>query len=377
MAAPPKTTDPALPDDLPLEPLAQAIEAQLRLWEQSGDRSPLRFGPAEVSRADYAMALKSLVIQARNGAGPQAFFDRVRGYFDFYAVYGPTDSDGSWGDVFITSYYEPVIPGSRKPTAIYTQPLYRRPDDLITLDLEAFDPKFAEERKLRGRLRDGALIPYYMRAEIESGALSKRGLEICWVDPVDAFTLQIQGSGTVEFVGESKSLRVGYADRNGHKYESIGKFLTDIIPIEEMTLLKIESHLRALNDEDRQALMSKNPSYVFFRELDSNAVTTLGVAATPGRTIATDARWFPKGALAFLSARKPVFSEESPEVPVGWEPFSRFVLDQDTGGAIVGTGRVDLFWGRGEEAKRSASGFKERGKLYYLVPKMLSKKPGN
>ena len=191
---------------------------------------------------------------------------------------------------------------------------------------------------------------------------------MAWADPSDAFFVQVQGSGTV-VLEDGKRLRVGYADQNGHKYESIGKFMVDVLPKGKISLQTIEAYLRGLSADQIRAYLFRNPSYVFFHEIDGEAVTSLGVPVIPGRTIATDGRYFPKGALAILDIDKPRFDSPTDEKPAGTEHVSRWVLDTDTGGAIRGGGRVDLFWGNGPEAKRYAGQIKSPGRLVYLVPK--------
>jgi membrane-bound lytic murein transglycosylase A len=212
-------------------------------------------------------------------------------------------------------------------------------------------------------------LPYYTREEIESKqVLEGQNLEFAWVDPVDAFFVQIQGSGTVRFE-DGEELRLGYAAKNGHPFIGISKYLSDVIPVERMSMQAVDGYLRQLPEDEMKRILNKNPSYVFFRILEGKPVTSLGAEVVDGRTIATDPSFFPKGALAYMEFPKPVFKDEASIEPIGWEPTSRLVLDQDTGGAIRGPYRVDLYWGSGKEAGRHAGVMKERGRLYYLVPK--------
>ena len=146
-------------------------------------------------------------------------------------------------------------------------------------------------------------------------------------------------------------------------------FLLDKIPKEKMSQQAIESHLRSLPDQEARELLNKNPSYVFFRPLCTAGLTYFGTEVVPGRTIATDPVYFPKGALAFLEFEKPRFEKSSSVEPAEFIKASRFVLDQDTGGAIRGPGRVDLFWGRGADAKQSAGVIRGKGHLFYFVPR--------
>lgn len=356
---------PALRDDLPLQPLIEAIEGQASFLEKSQNHRQFVFGLRIVEKANYIRGLRRFAELARAHGLTAEFFRAIEQEFEFHEVYG----NGRWGEVFITSYYEPVIPGSLRKTEKFSQPLYSVPDDLLTLDLSGFDQKYSEDRKLRGRLQGRSILPYFTREQIDSQkALDGRKLELCWVDPVDAFILHIQGSATVEFEN-GKRFRLNYAEKNGQPYEPVGKFLKDAIPPEQLNLHTIEAYLRKLSREEMQKYLNMNPSYVFFRKSEESALTFLGVPATDGRTIATDRRFFPKGALAFLEFPRPRFDSPETGIPVGADLTSRFVLDQDIGGAITGGGRLDLFWGRGAEAKLYAGAMKSPGRLWYLVPK--------
>jgi membrane-bound lytic murein transglycosylase A len=163
---------------------------------------------------------------------------------------------------------------------------------------------------------------------------------------------------------------MNFADKNGHPYESLGRILREKFPPGTVNLHTLERELRSLPEAEREAFLDKNPSYVFFRVSTESATTTLGAEATEGRTIATDARWFPKGALAYLEFPKPRFSSNDALIPEAeGDPVSRLVMDQDTGGAILGGGRLDLFWGRGAQAQRYAGVMQHTGKLWYLIPR--------
>lgn len=354
-----------LKDDLPIEPLLAAIETQIKYLELNSGNKTFMFAERVIPQHEYIEGLKRFVELARNIPNQEDFFKAIEDEFQFYEVYG----DPEWGDVFMTSYYEPILKGSKRRTKELTQPLYMHPTDMVLVDLSVLDSKFAGEKRYRARVENGKLQLYYSREDIDSKqALKGKKLELYWVDPVDAFILQIQGSGTIE-LGRGKTVRVGYAEQNGHRYEAVGKFFKTVIPPDEITLHTIEAYLRSLPKEEMQQYLNYNPSYVFFREMDRPAITMLGVSATDGRTIATDAKYFPKGALGFLVSTKPKFDTADATVAASFEPMARFVLDQDVGGAIKGGGRLDLFWGRGAEAKRSAGVMKQRGKLYYIAPR--------
>jgi len=362
-----------LQDDLPLEPFISAVEQQIKFLRNKPKSTSYSFGKKSLTKKQYLKGLNHLISLYKNSTNKSAFLTAVKKDFDFYEVYGKD----RWSEIFLTSYFEPVIEGSYKKTKKHSQALYRSPKDLIYIDFGAFGIESREKKfPKKGRLLkkktaagNSPLIPYYTRKQIDgNGALLKRGLEICWVDPIDAFFLQIQGSGKIVFPGK-KELRLGYANQNGHPYVSIGKHLTDVIPKEEITLQSIEKHLRSLNHENLSEVLYKNPSYVFFKKINSKPITYLGTPVLSGRTIATDEHFFNKGGLGLLLFEKPVFDSIETQKVSRWVATMRLVLDQDIGGAIKGPGRVDLFWGTGDLAKKNAGVLKGKGNLYYLVPK--------
>ncbi len=364
------TKMPVLADDLGRSDFLAALEAHTAFLSTLKPETSLRFGKTVLTLGDYTRALGYLAQLSRQHPEDASFFAAVDAAFEFQQVYGAN----RWGEVLLTSYFEPQIEGAHVKQGAFQAPLLGRPDDLIEVAASKYDERLADAGSVRGRLwkdpdrKRDLLIPYYTRAEIEQGALRSRGLELCWVHPVDAFFMQIQGSGTV-LLPAGQKLRLGYSDQNGQLYHSIGKFLTNIIPLEKMSLFTIESYLKSVSPEQAREVMNKNPSFVFFEKIDGAPKTSLGNPVFPGRTIATDTRFFPKGALAFMKFKKPVFASPTESEPSQWQETSRFVFDQDTGGAIRGGGRVDLFWGSGDEAKRYAGFMKDSAEVYYLVPR--------
>jgi membrane-bound lytic murein transglycosylase A len=373
-------------DSLPQDSLVLALKQNIQHLETTG--TPMfQLGPYQVTRDQMLSAQKNL-LQFVEANGVSKLSEGVQANFDFLEVYGQE----KWGEVFVTSYFDPVIKGSPKPTKELTQPIYKLPSDLVTIQLDQFLAKFPnlaiasrdEQRSsgsvLRGRLvpprskgEVSSVVPYYSREEIDVGqTLKGQKLEMVYVDPIDSFFLQIQGSGRIELPNK-KELRVGYAGQNGYRYDAIGKFLKDKIPLEEMTMHTIEAYLRSLPPEEAQKILNQNASYVFFKENEAKSVTFLGSEVIPGRTIATDHRFFTKGVLAYLEVDTPVFENGENLKPAKFEMKPRLVVDQDTGGAIRGGGRVDLYWGEGQEAKRSAGVMKQTGKLHYLIPKGIIK----
>ena len=376
----PYKKDLVISDHLPLDPLIAGLKENLKqLVDKKKPDDVLTFGQLQISVSQYFTAV-SYLVSVYEKEGELGFFQALKDNFLPYEIYG----EKHWGDVFITSYYDPVIEASHKPTGEFSQPLFGLPTDMVSIDYGAFvrtfpklaTPDLVMEQKsrkpiLRGRLvksEEGpsVIVPFYDREQIDQEKLLKSAPVLAWVRPLDSFFLQIQGSGELRFKNK-KSMRVGYAAQNGHPYVPIGKFLLDRIPLEKMSMQKIKEVVATLSSEEQQDLLNKNPSYVFFREIEGSSITFFGTEVIPGRTVATDYGFFPKGVIAFLDFQKPILDDQQ-EV-IGWQPNSRLVIDQDTGGAIRGPGRLDLYWGKGEDASQYAGVLKTRGRLYYLVPK--------
>ena len=218
--------------------------------------------------------------------------------------------------------------------------------------------------------RTASSCPYADRAAIDAGALAGRELELLWVDdPVDRFFLEIQGSGQVR-LPDGETVRVGYADQNGRPYRAIGKDLIEsgAIPREQMSMQAIRAWLEA-NPKQAPAMMAKNPSYVFFTELTELAAASgplgaQGVPLTPGRSLAVDRKFLPLGA--------PIWVDTVAPEPRGRAPVARLLVAQDTGGAIRGPVRGDVFWGAGPQAEHLAGHMKSPGRLFILLPRELS-----
>jgi len=286
----------------------------------------------------------------------------VRTFFETrFAPYQSRQPDGS-KDGLITGYYEPLLHGSLTPSPKYSIPLYAPPADLLTIDLGSVYPELKHMR-LRGRLQGNKVVPYLARADIDDGSNPLKGNELVWVDdPVEAFFLQIQGSGRVQ-LPDGSMMRVGYADQNGYPYRSIGRVLAERgeLPLAQTSMQNIKAWGRR-NPDKLPELLAQNPSYVFFRALPDNGngpMGALGVPITGGRSIAVDARAIPLGAPVWLATT----------VPSSDQPLDRLVLAQDTGGAIRGNVRADFFWGFGNEAGKKAGMMKQTGKMWVLLPK--------
>ncbi len=255
-----------------------------------------------------------------------------------------------------TGYYEPEIAGTRTAAPGYAVPLYRRPPDLIDVDLGDFNDNL-KGRKVRGRVDGQTLVPYYDRAAITGGALAGRGLELAWAaDPYEAFFLEIQGSGRLK-LPDGSIMRIGYDAQNGRDYVAIGKLLRErgALAPGQATMDGIIGWLRAHPDE-APAILNANASYIFFREITGDGpIGALGVALTPEVSVAADPRYLPLGAPLWLDTRVPA-------------PFARLMVAQDTGGAIKGPNRLDIFWGAGAAARKTAGGLSATGTMLLLLP---------
>jgi membrane-bound lytic murein transglycosylase A len=285
---------------------------------------------------------------------------QIKQRYDIYQASG-TSGFNPGRKMLITGYFQPVLEGSLSKTPPFLYPLYTVPHDLIrTTDGEKGGTTFS-------RLENGKKIPYWSREEIEMENKAA-GYEMVWLkDPFDAFVLHVQGSGLIRL--QDGTVRgVHYAAKNGHPYHSIGKYMVETgrISLKQASLKTIREYLASHPDE-RSEILHHNPSFIFFDWTDTHgAIGNLGKELTAGRSIAVDQSCFPAGGLAFLQTRKPTRIDNE---KVSWEPLRRFVLIQDTGSAIRGAGRVDLFWGTGDKAGFEAGQMKEKGTLYFLLIK--------
>lgn len=306
--------------------------------------------------ADWnALCEGARAVSGQNANAIRYFFESR---FEPYLVSNKDNPEG-----LFTGYYEAELHGAWQPDSRYSVPIYARPDDLIAVDLGAFRAEWAG-RNIAGRLEGDAFVPYPSRADINKGELSGRQLEILWVDShIDAFFLHIQGSGRV-IMENGSYVRVGYAGRNGQRYVAVGRELmaAGIISQDEMSMQTIRAWMEA-NPVAAMALMNKNPSYVFFRIMEeANPVGAQGVELTAGRSLAVDDDFIPYGAILWLDIMDPRDPERE-------TPLQRLVVAQDTGSAIKGPVRGDLFWGYGDQAAAAAGVMKEYGSYYVLLPR--------
>jgi membrane-bound lytic murein transglycosylase A len=263
----------------------------------------------------------------------------------------------------VTGYYEPLIHGARERSEVFATPLYRPPADLLIVDLASVIPELRGKR-VRGRLEGNKVVPYYSRAATRE-APGLAGHEIVWIDnALDAFMLEVQGSGRVQ-LATGETIRLQYADQNGHPYRSIGRYLADkgVMTIDQVNMPAIRNWLAA-NPARVNEVLDSNPSVVFFNEapLEDPSIGPKGAQGLPltaGRSIAIDPKFLPLGAPMFLSTTQPGSAL----------PLQRVVVAQDTGGAIRGPVRADLFFGFGSEAGTQAGMMKNDLQMWLLWPR--------
>lgn len=293
----------------------------------------------------------------------------IRGFFEaFFTPHQVLNVDGS-DTGLVTGYYEPLLRGARKRGGVFQTPLHRVPDDMLTIDLANVYPDLKTMR-LRGRLNGNKIVPYFSRAEMmQLNTLA--GKELLWIDdPIEAFFLQVQGSGRVFLSDTKETVRVAYADQNGHPYKSIGRYLVDKgeMTLDQASAQSIKAWYAA-NPTRRQELLNANPSYVFFTEEkltdpQKGPKGSLGVPLTPQRSVAVDVQFIPLGVPLFLDTTQ----------PNSGVALQRLMVAQDTGGAIKNAVRADYFWGFGKPAGEKAGQMKQQGRMWILLPKAVQPK---
>ena len=290
--------------------------------------------------------------------------DQAARYFfeTWFTPYLATDNGSPQG--LFTGYYEAELHGAWTRRGRYQTPIYSPPAGLISADLGRFNDQW-KGQSITGRVVGGRLTPLETRAEIEGGALTGKGLELLWVDdPVDAFFLHVQGSGRVA-MEDGQVVRLGFAGRNGHAYVSIGRELVNsgAIAKDRVSMGTIRAWLKAHPGQGAK-LMARNPSYIFFRVAKGDGpIGAQGVALTPGRSLAVDKRFVPYGLPVWLDTTDPL---------KGNATLRRLVVAQDTGGAIKGVVRGDLFWGFGAAAGERAGSMKQSGRYFLLIPNSVA-----
>jgi membrane-bound lytic murein transglycosylase A len=275
------------------------------------------------------------------------------------------DADG-----FVTGYYEPIVDGSRTRTDVYTVPVYRRPSNLFVRGYTQESPSLPNKGAVYRKIGRRKLVPYYDRGEIEDGAIAGRGLELCWLkSQTDLLFMQIQGSARIRFE-DGTMMRINYDSHNGYPYIAVGRLLIErnIIPREQMSMQRIRQWMDD-NPDAANELRRQNRAYVFFHEValaaDDEAIGAQGVHLIPGRSIAVDKALHVYGTPFFIVGDLPLVSEQARS------PFRRLMVAQDTGSAIVGPARADIYFGAGADAGRVSGRLRHNAQFVMLVPKAL------
>jgi membrane-bound lytic murein transglycosylase A len=351
---------PVFVDDADRSSLVRATEHQINYLRKLPRDAVVRIGgdPYTISWLTDSLYLFLDII---NHNPSPAELDRIiREKFMVYQAGGRESAPA--GEMLITGYYQPLFEGSLIKKRPFLFPLYKKPDSLFVRN----DPN--NGKSIIGRLdNNGNIIPFWSRAEIEENHVLAGNELVYLKDPVDAFFLQIQGSGRIRL--RNGSVRaVHFSASNGHEYKSIGKLLVDEQKIakEDVTMQTIRQYLQEHPSEIKR-ILHFNSKFIFFKWEDGEPQGSLGEVLTPGRSIAIDREALPEGAIAYIITQRPLIDPIG--TVTGWEPLRRFVLPQDSGAAIKGTGRADIFWGDGHYAEAAAGVMKEKGQLYFLVKK--------
>lgn len=353
--------DPALlplpADDLDRAGMLEILNTDLDYWERRPDSATIRIGPDTYDAPRLRRTIKAL-IDIFSAEIPAVELRRTLG--EHFKIYRASADDGT-GKTVITGYYEAEIQVTKKPDAQHKYPVLLKPSDLVKTSA-AMGVDFDYGRYDA----DGRLVPHYSTKEIHAGALSDKGLELVWsAHPSRIMLLQIQGSGVLRFP-DGDHIRAGFDGANGHPYRSVQRLLMDCGEVPSMSFKDFIAYLSAQGPREER-LVDINPRYIYFqaRPKDSRPYGAIGRALTPGRSVAIDPKYIPYGMFGLLKSRRPVASGAS----LSFKDFNRFISTHDTGSAIRGPGRVDLFWGSGQTAETEASSMKAPGELYLFVIK--------
>ncbi|MDH4184777.1 MAG: MltA domain-containing protein [Nitrospinota bacterium] len=354
---------PDFSDDMDSQSLAAAAARSLEYLAKINSATEFSFGNKKAGVGLMAASIRRLVEIFSYEPNPARRAAIIRNEFEVYKGTGQTDG----GNALITGYYQPLLIVQSRPDSIFRYPIYRVPDDLVRVDLGLFSSKYAGAR-IAGMVQDGALVPYHDRQAIDGkGALAGKGWEIAWAENMfDVFSLHIQGSGILRFEDGTEKF-ANYAAANGREYRSIGRLMIDEgeVPRDQMSMQALRQWF-ARNPEQMERILYHNSSYVFFRLMDDGPFGSLGARLVGGRSAAFDHSLFPRAAIAWFSADIPQATDGK---PAGARRTGRFVFNHDQGGAIKGPGRMDLFFGAGENAEAAAGVMKNPGDVYFLLLK--------
>ncbi len=349
---------PSFQDSGDKEELRQAVKNQIRYFSRLKQSVSYPLGTKTISSETLRESLEKF-LQILEDNEDNDLNQLISTYFD---IYQSTGENGT-GEVTFTGYYIPLVEGSLNADEKYSYPLYRAPDDLI---VKATKPRGIKKAV---RIENGREHPYYTRKQIDQeGALQGKGYEVAYLkDPFDCYLLHVQGSGILK-LPDGSLFHLHFAGSNYFPYRSLREeMLKDgVLSPYNASMESIRAYFSE-HPEQLNPYLNRNKRYTFFRKWEGQMVGSIGVPLTPGRSIATDKQIFPPGALSYIKTAVPYLNPSGTiEKNIPW---SRFVLNQDEGGAIKGPHRVDIFWGSGIQAKLTASHLKQPGKLYYLIVK--------
>jgi len=339
--------------------LVQALDHSISYYRRRDPAEIIEMGGLGFSASAMLRSLERLRYVVAYSSSAHGLRDALAEAFSAYRV---TVSEG----VLFTGYYHPLIAGSLRPDELYKYPIWGRPVDLVSFSLRDFCAE-CPPLLAAGRVDGARLLPYFSRAEIEEGALARRARPIAWArDPLDVLFLQIQGSGSL-VLPDGRRVGLAFAGSNGFPYRSIGRRLVEIgkLSLADSSAQAVRRYL-AEHPEEAKDLINYNPRYVFFSFSPAPVTGSLGVPLTPGRSIAADPAYYAPGVLAFVRTRRYEPSSRR------YAPLGRLVLHQDSGAAIRGPARVDIYWGEGEEAETIAGRQRSRGEMLVFAPREQS-----
>ncbi len=353
--------DPALlplpADDLDRAGLLRALSDDAAYWRSRPDSAEIRIGTDTYDAPRMRATMQALADLFSARLSPEELRKALESRFRIYRA----SADDGTGKTVITGYYEAEIPVTAAPDAEHKYPVYLRPPDLIKTT-----PAMGVDFDYGRYGPDGKLVRHYSTQQVHAGALSGKGLELVWsAHPAQIMLLQIQGSGVLRFP-DGDYIRAGFDGANGWPYRSVQKLLMDCGEVPAMSFKDFIGYLASQGPREER-LTDLDPRYVYFRRMpkDGSPYGAMGRALTPGRSVAIDPKYIPLGLFGLLKSRRPVAGASG----LSFRDFSRFVATEDTGSAIRGPGRVDLFWGSGEAAETEASAMKAPGELYLFVLK--------
>ncbi len=358
-----KKNYPSFHDDMGCDGLLNAVNNSLEYYKKFNRDKEFVFGLKKIKKEDIENAFIKFASFLEKNPQEKELKLYIKKNFDVYVPVSYKNKK----NILFTGYYEPELFGSLVKTSKFSCPAYLLPENILYVELGKFSKKYGK-KKLIARKEGKKIIPYFTNEEIAfENVLKEEGKVLVWLkNRVALFFLQIQGSGKI-LLQNGDVMRVHYAGTNGHSYKSIGKYLIDNNKMsrENMSMQNLKKYLMNNPQEERE-ILSYNSSYVFFEEVEGGPFGALSQELTQGRSLACDLSIYPRGGLVYVQAKKPVMSEEN-EIKE-WEDLERFMLVQDTGGAIKGYFRGDIFFGWGKYAETAAGKLAEKGKIFVLVP---------